>query len=445
MNSLIRRCFQVVAIGLLWAGSAAFAQAIPVELVRNEDGGWRLLRGGEPYFVKGAGIGGQKTREAMENLVAAGGNSLRTWGIGPDTQEVLDTAHELGLTVTLGIWMKHDADSYADPAWVAAEVEKVREQVLRFKDHPALLIWGVGNEMERPKSPHRDAIWAGVNAVAAMIKEVDPYHPTMTVVAEIGKTNAKVERIHTLCPAIDIVGINAYVGAPTIARRYRAEGDDSRFPGVKPYIITEYAQHGQWDIPKGKLGTKVEPTSTQKGAAYRKAYVNGVLPEKGGLCLGSYAFNWGIRPGVTMPTWFGTHLPDGDKLAVVDVLTELWTGQPPANRCPSIGEIDLGLDGPARVKPGQALRASVEVEDPEGDPLAMSWVLVETSEDYPKQGANAKPIAGAIVQSAGGRAVVRAPREPGLYRLYAFARDGKGGAAYANTVVLVESQQGAPE
>src|SRR5690606_16482174 len=219
--------------------ATATAQPVPVELIRNQDGGWQLLRDGEPYWVNGAGLGGQKTRQAMQNLVAAGGNSIRLWGITPETQQILDMAHELGLTVTVGIWMKHDADSYADHDWVAAEVEKVRAQVLMFKDHPALLIWGVGNEMERPKSPHADAIWEGVNAVAAMIKQVDPHHPTMTVTAEVGKTNDKVERIHTLCPAVDIVGINAYAGAPTVARRYRSEGDGSRFPGSKPYMLTE--------------------------------------------------------------------------------------------------------------------------------------------------------------------------------------------------------------
>ena len=40
-----------------WAGGIheARAQAVPVQVVMQPDGSWQLLRGGEPFFVKGAG------------------------------------------------------------------------------------------------------------------------------------------------------------------------------------------------------------------------------------------------------------------------------------------------------------------------------------------------------------------------------------------------------
>ncbi|MBG7606195.1 MAG: hypothetical protein IZT58_16455, partial [Actinobacteria bacterium] len=58
---------------VLWP-SAASAKAIPVELRQTEQG-WQLLRGGEPYFIRGAGGDG-----SLEQLAAAGANSVRTWG-----------------------------------------------------------------------------------------------------------------------------------------------------------------------------------------------------------------------------------------------------------------------------------------------------------------------------------------------------------------------------
>ena len=74
------------------------SKAIPVKVEKTE-AGYRMTRGGEPYFIKGAG-----GRSYLEVLKETGGNAIRTWGeeeIGP----LLDRAHELGITVTVGIWL----------------------------------------------------------------------------------------------------------------------------------------------------------------------------------------------------------------------------------------------------------------------------------------------------------------------------------------------------
>ena len=44
-------------------------------------------------------------------------------------------------------------------------------------------------------------------------------------------------------------------------------------------------------------------------------------------------------------------LPDGSRLGAVDALTELWTGKPPANRCPAIDSLEA-----RRRRPGRARR-----------------------------------------------------------------------------------------
>ena len=74
-----------------------------------------------------------------------------------------------------------------------------------------MLLWGIGNEMEGFASGDNPAIWKAVNEVAAMVKQLDPNHPTMTVTAEIG--GGRMEGVHKRCPAIDIHGINSYEGA----------------------------------------------------------------------------------------------------------------------------------------------------------------------------------------------------------------------------------------
>ena len=90
----------------------------------------------------------------------------------------------------------------------------------------ALLLWAVGNEMEGYEEGSNPKIWKAVNDIAAMIKELDPNHPTMTVTADIG--GGRIKSINELCPDIDIHGVNSYGGAPSLLDRYRAAG------GTKP-------------------------------------------------------------------------------------------------------------------------------------------------------------------------------------------------------------------
>ena len=70
---------------------------IAVEL-RQTGAGWQLLRGGKPYFIRGAG-----GDASLQQLAAAGANSLRTWGADDDVGATLDAAHALGLSVSVGI------------------------------------------------------------------------------------------------------------------------------------------------------------------------------------------------------------------------------------------------------------------------------------------------------------------------------------------------------
>ena len=120
------------------------AQAVPVEVVLRADGSWQLERGGAPFFVKGAGGDG-----SMEALAAAGGNALRTWS-SDRGRAVLDSAQAHGLVVMMGLWMGHERHgfNYSDDWARQDQLERFRKVVRELKDHPALLMWGVGNEVD---------------------------------------------------------------------------------------------------------------------------------------------------------------------------------------------------------------------------------------------------------------------------------------------------------
>jgi len=122
--------------------------------------------------------------------------------------------------VVVGIWLGHERHNfnYSDSARVAAQFEMAKAAIDKYKNHQAVLAWGIGNEMDGYKEDGGNPlIWKAVEQIAAYAKSVDPNHPTMTVVAEI--LPKRVENINTLCPSIDIIGINTYAGCASIPQR----------------------------------------------------------------------------------------------------------------------------------------------------------------------------------------------------------------------------------
>jgi hypothetical protein len=426
----IRLAFLSSAAWLVLLPAAVSAQAIPVEL-RQTDRGWQLFRGGEPYFIRGAGGDG-----SLEQLAAAGANSVRTWG-ADDIGARLDKAHGLGLSVTVGIWLGHERHGfdYGDKAQVREQLERAREAVLRYKDHPAVLLWGIGNEMEGFGEGDNPAIWKAVNDIAAMVKKLDPLHPTMTVTAELG--GGRIDGVQKSCPAIDIHGINSYGGALSLTKRYREGG------ATKPYVLTEFGPLGVWEIPKNDWGAPSEPTSTEKSAFYRRSYESAVSGARG-LALGSYVFVWGHKMEAT-PTWYGMFLGDGARLGAVDVMTELWSGSPPPNLAPTVEP--LVVEGKPQLDPGDEVRVRAIAKDPEGSAIRARWVLLRESGEY-ATGGDFRPVPpeveGAIVEGRADGARVRMPRAPGPYRLFLYAYDKAGSAATANVPLLVKGKVRAP-
>lgn len=420
---------------LLLAGPFLFqepvmAEAIPVELRQTEEG-WELLRGGEPYFIRGAG-----GNHSLEALAAAGANSVRTWG-ADDLEPLLDEAHSLGLTVTVGIWLGHERHGfdYDDPEQLAEQRDRVREAVLRYRDHPAVLLWGIGNEMEGFGEGDNPAVWDAVNDLAAMVKELDPHHPTMTVTTFVH--GERIEYVHRRSPAIDIHGINAYGGARVVPGLLREGG------ATKPYILTEFGPAGPWEVAETEWGAPIEQTSAEKAALYRESYRQGIAAAPG-QALGSYAFLWGHKMEAT-GTWFGMFLGDGAKTAAVDVMTEIWSGEPPADLAPLAAPLQLA--GPAGVDPGATVEVAASVEDPEGGDLRVRWELRPESGDY-LTGGDYRPdlpaIEDAVREGRVDGATVRMPEQPGAYRLFLYAYDEAGNAATANVPLLVLGEARTP-
>lgn len=374
-----------------------------------------MTRGGKPYFVQGVG-GDQRLPE----LAARGGNSIRTWSTN-GLDKILDEAHSLDLTVSAGIWLEKECSwfSYENPEHCAKQAERVKKEVMQYRDHPALLTWGIGNESEGDGTD--TAYWQQLDRLAIMVHEVDPNHPTFTAVA--GLNPAKNIALNKHTPNLDFLGVNTYGAVFGLRKHLEKVG------WTRPWILTEWGPRGFWESKNTAFGAPLEQTSSEKAEMMRSGYVKVLTPGDG--CLGNYAFVWGWKFEATA-TWFGLYTNEGETTASVDVLEEMWTGRPPANRAPAITPIN-GVPKTA-IAPGTAFQVTAAATDPEKDPLTWQWALLpelqghhhNTSEKMPK--AIERLISDPMKSSAS----VTAPQKPGVYRLYVLVKDGKGHAATAN-------------
>ena len=391
--------------------SVAPAPTGPLPVVVSLKG---MTRGGQPYFVKGAG--GDKR---IDQLAARGANSLRTWSTN-GLDKILDEAQTHGLTVSAGIWIEYECSwfSYHKPADCDKQAERIRKDVMLHRDHPALLAWGIGNEAEGDGS--NVAYWKQMDRIAKMIQEIDPHHPTFTAVA--GASAEKVKNLIQHTPHLDFLGINTYGGAFGLRKHLETLG------WKRPWLLTEWGPRGFWESKRTPANSPLEPTSSEKAAMIQQVYEKVITPDGG--CLGSYVFVWGWKFESTA-TWFGLYTHEGDTTNSVDVMEEMWTGKKTANRTPSIEPIK-GIPV-AAVAPGTILPASVKASDPDGDPVTLQWALLPERLGHENNSIPMpKAIEGTIDDPSKPSIAVKAPTKPGVYRLYVWAKDGKGHAATAN-------------
>lgn len=337
--------------------------------VREQSGQYQLYRNGAPYFVKGAGI-----YDHFNKLKESGGNSIRIYNVDSDSAlAILDQAHQQGLTVTVGLNIAYAGDlDYSDEKASAAQLQRLKKDVLRLKDHPALLMWGIGNELNlkiKNKSfPEHYRLWRAVNDIAKMVHALDPHHPTTTMIPS--SPHQTIRYISLLCDEIDILSINVFRNYTDLPQMIAGRGWQG------PYMVSEYGAYGHWNAPRTDWYAKIEPTSQSKAQLIQKQYYQ-LIEAHPGKCLGSYAFIWGQKQEYTT-TWFSLFTDRGQPTEMIDALQYVWTNKWPANRAPSIHSLLLNQQKDSAniyLKAGKKFTATLRTQDLENDDLQLSWEI----------------------------------------------------------------------
>ncbi|MEP5340287.1 MAG: glycoside hydrolase family 2 TIM barrel-domain containing protein [Algibacter sp.] len=395
--------------------------------VNNTGGKYELLVNNKTFYIKGAGL----EFGNIPALAKHNGNSFRTWRTDNGTQsgkEILDEASKYSLMVTLGLDVareRHGFD-YNDEAAVKEQKERIRKEVLKYKDHPALLIWAIGNELNLRYTNSK--VWDAVNDISKMIHEIDPNHPTTTTLA--GLSEEVVKDLKERCTDIDILSYQLYGNIEELPKMLELFGLTKH-----PYMVTEWGATGHWEVPKTSWDAPIEENSTVKAANYLKRYSNAIASDTT-QCLGSYVFLWGQKQERT-PTWYGMFLEDGKETESVDVMHYVWSEKWPENRTPQIKSFTLNNKTAYQsviLEPNKEVVVAIDIIDSENDRINYSWELLVESTDLKEGGdKESRPeiIDVKIISNQKGELKFEAPKK-GMYRLFVYADDGYGHAATAN-------------
>ena len=418
--------FNFFLIVLFIFPAISFSQVAKVSIIKTSNG-FQLTKNGEPYYIKGAGA-----KSNFKKVVESGGNSIRIWST--NKSELLDSAYKYNLSVCLGIWVAQERNgfNYNDEYNVRSQIELIKKEILRLKDHPSVILWGIGNEVDLQYSNFK--VWETIEEIAKFIKKVDPNHPTMTVIA--GLDPSKVFMIKKHCPSVDILGINVYgaiENAPLNIRRYGWE---------KPYVITEWGVNGPFEAKTNSWGAKIEPTNGFKANQRLRRYKNIIESDKS-LCLGSYCFLWGQKQESTS-TWHGMYLSNGHPTEAIDVMQYCWSGNWPKQKAPSIMQIKLNGDNWKRnhiFSTGEEVSLEYVFNRNNNDSLIFDYQLYP--ETFSNKGGgdfqeSPDEIPIEIISKSENKISFKVPSRKGYYRIFVFLKNKYNKSSVANIPFQVE-------
>ena len=136
----------------------------------------RLYVDGNKFYVNGAAA------IMSHSLMAAyGANVCRIYSASKQTRGLLDELYENGLMCYVGLPAKayssfsQGEPTYDDPSYRASAIASVLQIVEYLKDHPAVLCWSLGNELEVDGNSTREGYYKYYGELAAAVHGRGPF------------------------------------------------------------------------------------------------------------------------------------------------------------------------------------------------------------------------------------------------------------------------------
>lgn len=217
----------VLAIVLTWCTRNLHQDVVKVS-------GRHVLVGDKPYLIKGVCYNPVSKGSHQRNfdqldrdlllMKEAGINAVRVYS-PIDDKAVLDKFAAADIRVITGF-------GYNQNGYFDILSGSFIDYVEKYKSHPAILFWELGNEYNyHPEWFDGDIInwYTALNDAAAQIHRIDPSHPAATAHGELPDSLAL-----AISPEVDIWGMNVYRwdSPEEIFHQWRAESD-------KPMYLSE--------------------------------------------------------------------------------------------------------------------------------------------------------------------------------------------------------------
>lgn len=395
----------------------------PTVFIEQTKTGYRLIRNGEAFYIKG----GAANSQYLEELKEAGANTARIYDT-INLKETLDRAEDLGLAVVVDIPMPkfvNDPEFYENQELFELMKSRIERVVQKHKDHPALLYWNLGNELYYPYFYKITDFFSNFNILIDLIHTTDPNHPISTTT--IGANKLRVLSIHRKSPKLDFISFNSFGVLSSFSRKLRPIAPF----WTGPHVITEWGINGPWEAQLTEWSAPIEETSTKKAEQIKQRYHDYIEPLRSNNSLGSFVFYWGKKDEVT-PTWYSLFGDNKSKTQAVFELAKIWSDNKLDYKGPELDFILLNDKGALEsiiLSPQTEAEAEVILPESKIQNIEYNWEIRRESWYKSHESILAEGI---HFQKKANKVIFKTPKNEGPYRLFLYLTNESDYFATAN-------------
>lgn len=285
--------------------------------------GYTLLKNGSPFFAKGVDYSVVPIGEEPQNppygdyftsdksdfynrdipaMRAMGVNCIRLYAGSPANSanytNFLDALYNNGQDPIYVIMTSFiDAANMLNPTAVSGYVADYGTMAQNLKNHPAVMGFSIGNELNTPGNIGDPDFWTNLDGIAAAVRQNAPAKLTVVAMADDGTTTLSQgmgKLPHVMCWGLNIYRGSDWGGSgDNVFTQYRQYSASD----VKPFLITEYGTPSSTRSTPGGTSTDIVllDNNAQAQGEFLVTMWTGLVADARAadrVTCGGLAFNW---------------------------------------------------------------------------------------------------------------------------------------------------------